>query len=761
MPEIRIRVTAGADLPAFAKVFDSVATLGMRAHAKVNGESKKSAAATAKDQQAALAAHMKTNAAMIAAAQKYRQSEEAHSAKVAQMHARTEALRTRAMQQESAKRTAIAKSEADTIQRHTETARRANERAQRAPLNQRQAGNERWQRARDFGSSVAGDVGRGARAVMGVAGGVARGLGTDVSLAGMTQRAVSTEAAAMRTTLSAFAAENAKRNARGEASIAPTPADVQNTLTGVHSAGDATSTPYANVAAGLEALQSKSAGLKDNLAMLKDIGDIANASGADFAQLAGAAGDISVALGDVPDKASKVAAALRLVATSGALGTLEIKDQAELLGKVMASVTRVGGNFQKDLGEAQAIAQMSRLGGASSPAEQAQTANALTRDLTKQANLRRYAKAEMPVFVPGSGNQKLRSVEDVIVSVFRETKGDIAKITSFFPNEASKRGVMGLHGTYREAGGGEAGINAIKAVFKTFKSEMSETDVKNSANLWEGSMGAKANAAQNKFDLAWADALTKLVPAMERMIPVTEKLIGGLGSLADYISNNVGTSIAIAAAASVTKAGIGAVLSSAIERAIKGGGAGGAAGGAAGGGMGNLGAGLSIAAASVAITAMGMVAIKSHFDAKDEAENKSRSDALQGATDKANTLVAYQRGQISEPEALERLEKNEADIEAKISSAEKFHDDDQFGGRTLRDSFNWVTGSGPSFDATKIDQANATNMDSLKADLQGVREAINSLKNGLRVTVDNMPAGGMNPPGYGVLLPPGGRTRDE
>lgn len=623
------------------------------------------------------------------------------------------------------------------------------ERSERQSQNVAQSRRRTW--GRDFGRSAVGNMGGMARTVMGGVGEVARGAGIDPSLGGLTARVMAAEGAAMRATLSGFAAKNAKARIKGEKTEVATSGDIQSTLQATRAAGDATAISYGDMASGLEAFVSKSGDLQLGKDMLLDIGKIAQATGSNFVELADAAGDISNGLGDMPaaEKIKKMGDALRLVATQGSMGTVEIKDMATLMARLVSPATRTSSDFQVGLSEAGAIAQMSRMGGATTAAEQTMSATAFTRDLTKKANLKRYEEQGFNVFANKEHTQ-IRGIQDIIVDVFKKTNGDLGKITELFPNEASKRAVMGMHGTYMDAGGGEAGILAIQKKFQEFSASMSQEDVDNAAGLAKRSKAGQAQSMQNKFETSWADALEKVAPAMERMAPHIGKVADGFASLVVFMAENPGKAVVGAIVASIGKAAIGTAVSSALAKWVEGSAAGGAAGAgpakAAGGAAGVFGAASLVAVGAVTITAIGVELIADEFkrrDAKDSEEIVKRQEA-QVLADNAVSMV--QRGAISPEDAIAQLETQRAELEAKIKSGENAPGLLEGNVRALRDSFNWVAGSGPSFDATRTDTDNARHLEANKDAINNVAKTIAALKNGVQqVSVVNMPAGGLAP----------------
>lgn len=456
---IRIRVVAAAD-PSLRGVFRPLEQEADRVYQKLGRQAKRAAGEREKAQ-----------------GSPYRQSGRAYE-QDEKAFEKAEKAKTQIAKREQAVRDRIRDSTFHKMQVDEERAERRSSLAGVTRRRQIVSG------AKDFGRGVVGPMGMGARAVMGGVGEIARGAGIDPSLGGLTGRVMSTEGAAMRATLSGQAA-------KGKVA---TGADVAESMQAIRAAGDATASSYTDMATALENFTSKSSDLAGGKTILADLGKVAKASGVDLSDLALGAGAISASMEGYGDSASEAARKskdlmmmVRMLAKQGAMGSVEIKDLATYMPRLAASAGKFSGNYADNLGELGAVAQMAMKGGRSTAAEATNRSQALARDLSKRSNLKYLSDAGIDPFAD-KGRTKLRSVSDIVTAVYAKTKGDQAQISSLFRNEMSRSAINAFSGVYQEAGGGEAGLKAIRDTFKNFSKTFTEGEVNSAADLAIGSL---------------------------------------------------------------------------------------------------------------------------------------------------------------------------------------------------------------------------------------------------------------------------------
>ena len=747
--QITVRVLAVAD-PSMRNVFAPLEQSSERAYKKTSGGAKKSA----RESTEAIKAGLRDQAA--AAGSAYRQSGRAaeESVRVVELtEKRKQQIRDRIREQ-------TFRNEQRDAERSERAAVAASKRAiARTEMDARRSGTDAIggrRRAvgayRDFGRDVVGTVGRGASAVMGATGEIARGAGIDASMGGLTQRVLSTEQAAIKATSAGMV---------GQGKVA-TQQDVDATMAAIRATGDKTNTAYSTAAAGLDAFTGKASDLEGGKKALTELMQISQATGSNFVELSTAAGAVSQSLEEGPKKGEKMLEVMRMIAKQAAMGSVEMKDLATYMPRISAQSEKFAGDRVQTMGQFGAIAQMAVHSGRSTSAEATNSAAAFARDLTTNSGNKRMREAGIGIFTDKT-NSKMRSPEEIIRDIYKKTGGDQVKLSALMRNSTSRAAVESFSDVYKEAGGGAKGLDAISAKFREFNKVLSAGEVESIANLQRDSKSGKAQEMQNRFETTWAEALNKIAPAMERLAPSIGKVADSFASLVVYLAENPGKAIAMALTASVAKAGLGAVLSAAVERAIMGGGKGGpggagGGGGALGGGLaGNLLTGLTIAATAVTITAAGVTLIDQAFKDEEERKAKADRDVLDANIYAENAKSRIERGAITQDEAMAELKKTKAELEAKVASGESAPTGVlSAAGRGQRDLWNFVSGSGPSFDASKNDMTNKENLASNKEALASVNTALETLgSKTLTVRVVNMPADGG---GFAVTRTPGDGT---
>ena len=476
---------------------------------------------------------------------------------------------------------------------------------------------------------------------VGVAKEIAGGLGADFSIGGNVGRARETFSAAGRATRSAA-------TARGEIATAE---DIQATVKAIRAGGDEAKLAYGDMAQGLEDFVSKSSDLKTGNAVLARMGMLAQATGASVKDLLSSAGDVNRELDDSPDRAERLMAIMRLVAKQGAMGNVEVKDLARYMGRITATAFMYEGSKDKNIGVLGALAQVAMKGGASSAAEATRSAAAFARDVTKAKSLESFAQAGIGIFTDKS-KTKVRDPEKIIVD-YLQKYGNLAKLSELFKNDASRKAVLGFQNIYTSAGGGKAGIAAVKSEFDKYSTTLGEDQVSAQAKTALEDPAAKAQAFQNHLETIAASMVDRVLPAFDRLAPNVEKAAGFFADMVGLAAEHPETAIVAALVAALGKAAIGEVIGPAIGSLIA----------KAGKDMGLLGGVLTLGV--VALTAEKVI-----FDAKDAAGDKGRQNDVDNMRAEAFGEGAAKTGVISAADKAE-FNKAYAALQRRIANAEE------------------------------------------------------------------------------------------
>ena len=294
---------------------------------------------------------------------------------------------------------------------------------------------------------------------------------------------------------------------------------------------------------GLGAFVGKTGDLKTGMEGIEDFARIARATGSDVSDVAAAAGDVSANLGDMANKGAVVATIMRTFAGQGKLGAVEVKDLSKQMAGLAAQTSMFGTDATVAMASLGAVTQESRQRGGSKSAAQAVT--------SAQAFVNTFNKGRADAAFNAAGvkykdEKGLLDPEEIIVNALRKTGGDSVKMGKLFSDVRARSATLGFESLYRKAGGGEAGIEAVRNEFKTLRgAQLGKGD---EAAAFEASMAtpeAKAQKFQQRIDQLSMDMADKLMPAMLKFVPVAEK---GADVLLKFVDAIVPHADALAAA---------------------------------------------------------------------------------------------------------------------------------------------------------------------------------------------------------------------
>ncbi len=370
---------------------------------------------------------------------------------------------------------------------------------------------------------------------------------------------------------------------------------------------------------------------------------MARATSTDFHVLMDAAGGIAHVLDDMTDsgaKAELVMKVLRAGAGQGKAGAFELKDQAAVMAKMVASAGKFEGDNTDNIIKLMALAQGARSGGGAWNAASAATSiGAFTSTFGKGARLKEFEKENVKVFAD-EGKTRVRAPEAIIADALDATKGSQPKLAAMFGSVMGMRSVNKMASIYSDAevknkGTGKESVLAwVKEM--TSNVSMSKADVTDASNRRMSKMDAKMDSQGENFDKAVEDkilpALMKLVPEFEKLVPLIVdlnakalpafvdliKTIGEYaaahqGMIDSLAAHPVGTIMSYEIGKSMANAGLGELFRQLITKT-----------------MGNAGAaGLTVALATLAITT-GMITIDKLSDDLSRGQSKSVNTSTSG-----------------------------------------------------------------------------------------------------------------------------------
>lgn len=532
------------------------------------------------------------------------------------LHARVEANKVKTSEAAARQRVKIEEKAARDIEKATREAQRRAERSERerasasAALDRqrsramyqqhREAEDTRrrfaertsWRATKFLVPPPVGALGHGQRLV----GGLLRGAGVDFSLQSSVQRGVSLSSQAIQLANQERIANNGQtRGAAYYENLART-----------------TAGSTASDSASVMSMASKFAartGTYGNLDQITpQLASLARASGANFEDVGSAAGMVFQQLRSEPDAIKKTIEVMRSVIGQSAEGAVDMPDYASQLGRVAAGAFKFEGDRGRNISALSALTQIAMERGATSAADAARSTGSFVSTLGKGARLAEFEKAGVRIYnddtldksgkvVAGEKRTTLRPLEEIIKDSFRATGGNIPQLGRMYMDVLGRKGIESLGSEYQAAGGGEAGIKAIEAVFDRYMKATltTQTEQQNLGDV-RGSTEGRAKAFQERYDAVIAKMTVEVLPALEQLADPTIKLANTFASVAKFAADMPVTFGGLVVAAAVLRAGLESWARAALERRIMGlpagtpfvpgGGAAGTAGGP--GGMGGV-----------------------------------------------------------------------------------------------------------------------------------------------------------------------------
>lgn len=578
---------------------------------------------------------------------------------------------------------------------------------------------------------------------------IARGYGIETGLGSAMQRGISLEARATQLSQAAYMPA-----ASGAASKLQDP---KKLIAEVQAIGDSLAMPYEDAMGALEAFVTKTGDLATGRSILEDMAKLAGATGTNLSDMVDAAADVSNALGDIPDKGKAIDAVMRQIAAGGKVGAVEIKDLAKYMARLSAASGAFGGNRAETIIKLGALTQLSRAkGGAASAAEAARSISGLANTLQTPARRAKFAEYGVQL---EDAKGLLRDPMEILKESIQKTGGQTEPLKEMWANVIGAKPAQALATTYKQAGGGDAGMKAIQKELDTFmkSAALSQKQIDDANKARLGTDAAKVQQFNNELEKVANGIRADLAPRLAELTPKILELVKGFGQLVNWLAQNPGTAITAAISASIARAGLESALRAGIERVINqaatatgGTPAGpGIAGKGGVGALGTLSSALTITALAATTISVGMATIDLGFAAygKAEAEREGTLRASEQDLRTADRQIKKEGG-VSEAtkkrleadkKRLEQMEKSgELGRESGVGAAVgKWIGGNQAG--AMSDAWKWAKGAvgldgGISPKQLMEATSNSQGLDEVKAQLAALNAKLGS---NLRVIVTN------------------------
>ncbi len=411
----------------------------------------------------------------------------------------------------------------------------------------------------------------------------------------------------------------------------------------------------------LDKFASKTGELQKGLDLLRGLGELSRAGAGRLDDLADAAGDIFNA--DKTQSAEQVLKQLREFAVQGQKGAVEMKDLASQMARITAAAGRFEGGAAKNITTMGALTQLARAsGGASSSAEATTAVASLSNQFFKNPRLDAFKGLGVQVKTNEGYN---RAVDDILIETMlgAEKKSragghglqDFDKLMGTAIADAqARKATTPLERAFKDAGGGEAGVQAARSLLGTFSPDAKrdlKTEFAGKARDRMQEDDAKLARVKEDFDRAVSQriipALMKLVPEFERLVPTFIDLnakalpvfVDLIKTIADFADKNkeliadmaahpFGTIIAVELTKQIATAGLGELFKVLISKAMGDAGLGPILQRVLSSQIGQ--AGLVVGAAAIAIQ-QGMIAIDNEYKKEDDVRTAARNDQVEAA----------------------------------------------------------------------------------------------------------------------------------
>ena len=486
---------------------------------------------------------------------------------------------------------------------------------------------------------------------------------------------------------------------------------------------------------GLEAFVAKTGDLESGRAILQDMARLSTATGASLDDMADAAGDVANALGNVADKPKVMQGVMQAIAGQGKLGAVEIRQLSSQMAKVASAAPSFAGDAATNIVKMGALAQMTRAyGGAASATQAATSVASFTSMLKTPARVKEiegvlgrgaiYDKAGM-----------LKAPEEIILAALAAAGNDPKKFKNMFANMQGGRVTEGFANVYRTAGGGQAGLDAVRAEFDKFmRATMSATEVVESHDAAMKSDAKQIAVVNARLQEIANDTSRDLLPSIQLLAPRLTSLASTIGGATKWAAQNPGLALATAGGIGVGKAAIEQTMRVGLEHIVKR-----SAYGAMGLG-GTLGAAATLTALSVATIEVGKLVVDNVLNEKAKSEDRRIASDLSAGNIEAKLVKARREGKVT-PELIAEAKEAAAKLDAARVSGAK---GDGLIANFIRDFASTVDPEASRL-AAKEAARNTEQMAAMTKQLESLATAITGATNGtVKVQITNIP--GSNAP---------------
>ncbi len=314
------------------------------------------------------------------------------------------------------------------------------------------------------------------------------------------------------------------------------------------------------------------------------VAKLSTATGGDVKEMSGLAANILAANPNISDK--DLNSQMRIFGKQGIVGGVEVADMAKYGSRLTAGASMYGGSKEKNEATLGAMSQMARqYGSAGTAAEATLGSLRFSTDVAKHADKLKAGGIDVS---DHKGN--LRDAQSIMLDMLKKTKGDVTKLSHLGLGDRGVKPLEGVANIYKNAGGGDKGLEAVKAEFAKYTTGITEDEVDAANKRILAEQGAEIEIKKLKLMVGeqLLPELAKLIPVLREAMPTIQAMMQSFVRLVEWAGSNPFSAMGAVLAASVAKEVAGAGLKTILEKSL----------------ATSLGssAGLTVAAATVAIT---------------------------------------------------------------------------------------------------------------------------------------------------------------
>lgn len=276
--------------------------------------------------------------------------------------------------------------------------------------------------------------------------------------------------------------------------------------------------------------------------ILRDLGQLSKAFGTDLSDMADSAADVSLQLGDIPDKGRLIVEVLKNVAAQGKMGAVEVSDLAVQMAKV-AEASRFfenakGGGVGGNVKTFTALAQLSKAhGGAATPVQAATSVQSFVNTFDKPARIAGFAN--LGIDVHGKTKGIFKDPVELIAALLRKTKGDTERMSGAVADARAKSVTKGAAALFREGYADEKTRNPaakegelVEAGVRRFREEMerltaatvSQSELVESLAAVQNDAKSDVQRFNNQMQLVATELAKEFLPVLTGLTPIIARL---------------------------------------------------------------------------------------------------------------------------------------------------------------------------------------------------------------------------------------------